>query len=152
MSVIFLDCLHPDETRAGGKAQGLAKLLKCSYRVPHGFVLLAGGPPALSIEQKLLDAYDTLVNGESREVAVRSSGLQEDSAQQSWAGVNDTILKVAREQLVESIGKIQQSSERAKTYMKQQCDTEIAVVVQLMVHPEVSGVAFSLNPVTMVSS
>lgn len=87
-------------------------------------------------------------------VAVRSSATAEDSSVASWAGELDTFLYVSEKNLVETVKKCWSSlfTPRAIFYRFEKELTKtpvsVAVVVQEMVDSEVSGVAFSVHPVT----
>lgn len=87
-------------------------------------------------------------------VAVRSSATAEDHADHSWAGQLESYLNVTAETLLPSVRQCWASvfSPRAITYgLGQTRDphrNRVAVVVQAMVDPEVSGVAFSVDPVS----
>jgi len=90
----------------------------------------------------------------SKFVAVRSSATSEDSADAAWAGQLDTFLNTTKENLILNIKKCWASlfTPRAifyrfeKNLQKEQIS--VAVVVQKMVESEISGVAFSVHPVT----
>ena len=134
----------------GGKAFALGEMLKAGFKVPEGFVITSKFPAQVEeLEAQILASFDSL---NSEYVAVRSSALHEDSQGASWAGQLDTFLNVDREHLLEYIQKCQRSadSERAKSYAKQQRlpSGSVAVIVQQMIQSEVSGVAFSVHPVT----
>lgn len=87
-------------------------------------------------------------------VAVRSSATAEDSASAAWAGQLDSFLNTTEENLLENVKKCWASlfTPRAIFYRfekelhKQKIS--VAVVVQKMVESEVSGIAFSVHPVT----
>ncbi|MBN1198257.1 MAG: PEP/pyruvate-binding domain-containing protein [Bacteroidales bacterium] len=87
-------------------------------------------------------------------VAVRSSATAEDGADSAWAGQLDTYLGTTRDTLILNMKKCWASlfTPRALAYrfQKKFMETEIsvAVVVQEMVASYVSGVAFSVHPVT----
>ena len=87
-------------------------------------------------------------------VAVRSSATAEDSKVASWAGELETFLYVGEKELVESVKKCWSSlfTARAIFYRFEKKLTKVpvsvAVVVQQMVDAIVSGVAFSVHPVT----
>ena len=87
-------------------------------------------------------------------VAVRSSATAEDSKIASWAGELDTFLYVNEKNLVETVKKCWASlfTPRAIFYRYEKklvkTKVSVAVVVQKMVDSEVSGVAFSVHPVT----
>ncbi|MFA6414481.1 MAG: PEP/pyruvate-binding domain-containing protein [Candidatus Paceibacterota bacterium] len=87
-------------------------------------------------------------------VAVRSSATAEDSASAAWAGQLDSFLNTTEETLLTNVQKCWASlfTPRAIFYRfekelhKQKIS--VAVVVQKMVQSEVSGIAFSVHPVT----
>ena len=90
----------------------------------------------------------------SKYVAVRSSATAEDSAEATWAGQLDSYLNTTEEKLIENIKKCWASlfSVRAIFYrIEKKLDKDkisVAVVVQIMIQADVSGVAFSVHPVT----
>ena len=103
------------------------------------------------IKKEILNAYTSL--GETR-VAVRSSATAEDSSIASWAGELESYLYVTRGDLLERIKLCWASLYtpraivyRAKRDMKWK-DIAVAVVVQKMVNSYISGVCFTVNPVT----
>lgn len=87
-------------------------------------------------------------------VAVRSSATAEDSSAASWAGELDTFLNTTKETLLENIKRCWASlfTPRAIFYRFEKgfakSHVSVAVVVQKMVNSVVSGVAFSVHPVT----
>ena len=87
-------------------------------------------------------------------VAVRSSATAEDASAASWAGELETYLNVTRDGLLHSVKKCWSSlfTPRAIFYRFEKNlgakSISVAVVVQKMVDSEVSGVAFTANPVT----
>ncbi|MDH4330689.1 MAG: hypothetical protein OEV93_04010 [Candidatus Moranbacteria bacterium] len=91
---------------------------------------------------------------DSEFVAVRSSATAEDSSVASWAGELESFLNTTEETLLENIKKCWSSlfTPRAIFYRKEKdlLDTHVsvAVVVQEMVESEVSGIAFTVHPVT----
>lgn len=105
------------------------------------------------LEQEILECYTSL--GQDARVAVRSSATAEDLPEASFAGQQETYLNViGKNQLFIAIKKCFASlySARAIAYRKQtNFDTEhlsLAVVIQTMVESEVSGVLFTVNPVS----
>jgi pyruvate,water dikinase len=163
----------------GGKGARLDELTRQGLPVPPGFCITAGTfdrfaaetgldaeipgadrrtiraaitarkiPPAIA--SAILDAYADL--GRSP-VAVRSSAVGEDSAQQSFAGQHDTVLDVSGEAaLLEAVKTCWASlwSDRAAAYREPGPARPggMAVVVQRMVPAEVSGVLFTMDPVS----
>lgn len=103
------------------------------------------------IEKEILDAFDKL---KAKYVAVRSSATAEDSKIDSWAGELETYLNTTRENLIENVKKCWASlyTPRAIFYRVRrnllQKPVSVAVVVQKMIQSEVSGVCFTVHPVT----
>ena len=88
-----------------------------------------------------------------RNVAVRSSATVEDSLDISWAGELESYLNITETSLLDSVKKCWASlfTPRAIIYSKEKGNFEknsVAVVVQEMIIPEISGVCFTQNPVT----
>ena len=87
-------------------------------------------------------------------VAVRSSATAEDSAAAAWAGQLDSFLNTTEKTLLDNVRKCWASlfTPRAIFYRFEKNLHEqkisVAVVVQKMVASEVSGIAFSVHPVT----
>ena len=88
-------------------------------------------------------------------VAVRSSATSEDSKEASFAGQNETFLDVSGEKnLVNAVRRCWASlfDGRSIFYRVQNhfdhFESAIAVVIQTMVQSEVSGILFSIDPVT----
>lgn len=87
-------------------------------------------------------------------VAVRSSATAEDSSSAAWAGQLDTFLNTTEENLLQNVQKCWASlfTPRAIFYRFEKGmhgqKISVAVVVQKMVQSEVSGIAFSVHPVT----
>ena len=103
------------------------------------------------IKKEILNAFDKLKVGY---VAVRSSATAEDSKIDSWAGELETYLNTTRENLIENVKKCWASlyTPRALFYRikrgLRRKEISVAVVVQKMVQSEVSGVCFTIHPVT----
>lgn len=87
-------------------------------------------------------------------VAVRSSATSEDSADAAWAGQLDSFLNTNKDSLLTNVRRCWASlfTPRAIFYRFEKgldkTDVSVAVVVQKMVQSEVSGIAFSVHPVT----
>ena len=129
----------------GGKAANLMKLAS-TFRVPTGFVISADDS---SVDDDVLRYFDQLG---AEKVAVRSSAVHEDGKDSSWAGQFDTYLNVDRSNLLEKIRACRSSTSttRAQAYatMSHGDSGSVAVIVQAMLTPRASGVAFSHHPVT----
>ncbi|MDE2490078.1 MAG: hypothetical protein KGM24_04475, partial [Elusimicrobia bacterium] len=91
-------------------------------------------------------------------LAVRSSAVDEDGAEAAFAGAGDTRLYVAPEEVLPDVKEVWASlwNPRALQYRRAKglstTGLAQAVVVQKMVPSEVSGVAFTQDPVTGDSS
>ena len=87
-------------------------------------------------------------------VAVRSSATAEDSASAAWAGQLDSFLNTTKKDLLKNVQRCWASlfTPRAIFYRHEKGlhkqKIGVAVVVQKMVESEVSGIAFSVHPVT----
>lgn len=103
------------------------------------------------IAREILDNFKKL---DARFVAVRSSATAEDSASAAWAGQLDSFLNTTEESLLKNVQRCWASlfTPRAIFYRFEQglheSKISVAVVVQKMVESEVSGIAFSVHPVT----
>ncbi len=103
------------------------------------------------IEKEILNAFKKL---KAKYVAVRSSATAEDSKIDSWAGELETYLNTTKKNLIENVKKCWASlyTPRAIFYrFKRNLNKKpvlVAVVVQKMIQSEVSGVCFTVHPVT----
>nr|WP_240504021.1 PEP/pyruvate-binding domain-containing protein [Bacillus licheniformis] len=105
------------------------------------------------IKSAILEGIDT--TGKDKAYAVRSSATAEDLPDASFAGQQDTFLNVCgKDQLLEAVKQCWSSlfTDRAISYRaKNGFDHRsvfLAVVVQEMVFPEVSGIMFTADPIT----
>lgn len=87
-------------------------------------------------------------------VAVRSSATAEDGAEHAWAGQLESFLNTNEDALLDNVRKCWGSlfTPRAIFYRFEKelhgTDISVAVVVQKMIQSEVSGIAFSVHPIT----
>jgi len=131
----------------GGKARSLAQLTSSQFKIPAWFVITSDhdlGDSVILAESQKLDA-DLF--------AVRSSGLQEDGAEHSFAGQFATKLFVSTEDLLTAIQEVRDSNESAhlETYQQSKditASSATSVIVQAMLTPDASGVAFSKNQIS----
>jgi len=113
-------------------------------------VLKAGMAP--EVQERILESYRGM--GTDCFVAVRSSATGEDGADASFAGMNETYTNVRGEQdLIEAVKNCWASlfAPRVVSYRASRgftADPAMAVVVQLMIASERSGVAFTADPTT----
>lgn len=105
------------------------------------------------LEEEIAEFYNAL--GPNSKVAVRSSATAEDLPEASFAGQQETYLNIeGLDQLYPAVKKCFASlfSSRAAAYRKQtNFDTvkiSLSVVVQSMVNSEISGVLFTVDPVS----
>jgi len=103
------------------------------------------------VDKEVFDAFNKL---ETKYVAVRSSATAEDSKIDSWAGQLETYLNITKENLIENVKKCWASLctpralfYRVKRGLKRK-KVSVAIVVQKMIQSEVSGVCFTVHPVT----
>ncbi len=87
-------------------------------------------------------------------VAVRSSATAEDSSVASWAGELESYLNTTEKTLLENVKRCWASlfTPRAIFYRQEKgmvdSRVSVAVVIQKMVDSEISGIAFTVHPVT----
>lgn len=137
-----------DVTVVGGKAIGLGKLTLYGLNVPDFFVVAAGTDLSDEDFAAELDAFAAKLN--CRSFAVRSSSINEDMADGSFAGQYSTRLNVKRKELLKAVKNVALSGENpsvkkyAGHFGKQLL--KIAVIVQKQLHGKLSGVMFTTSP------
>ena len=148
----------------GSKAATLSSLFN-DYNVPLGFIIPKNyflestfTDGNITKDKKVSESYkklSSLVDTKTLGVAIRSSSLDEDGSSSSFAGQHDTFLNVKGESnVVKAIIECSHSSStvRASKYRErlniESNNAQIPVIVQQMIPSEVSGVAFSSNPIT----
>ena len=115
----------------------------------QGLILAAAMPE--DIEEEIKKQFKEL---DAEFVAVRSSATAEDSASAAWAGQLDSFLNTDESTLLQNVQRCWASlfTPRAIFYRFEKelhlTKISVAVVVQKMVQSEVSGIAFSVHPVT----
>ena len=132
----------------GGKAEGLARLLRYGFDVPAGFVVI--GATMGNLPSDLDEHYRRIGAGK---VAVRSSAIGEDSGDASFAGQYETVLNVegptalrlAIEDCLRSLDDARATAYRADH--ADQSEVRMNIVVQRMVDARAAGVLFTANPV-----
>lgn len=136
------------EQLAGVSLSNLASIHNAS-RVIRNSLLESPVPEVLV--QEIIQSFGAL---KSPYVAVRSSATAEDGASASWAGELESYLNTRPEELIKNIRLCWMSlfTERAIFYRFekgfQATNISVAVVVQKMLNSDVSGVAFSVHPVS----
>lgn len=146
-AIINIQDINDEEV--GGKAKGLAELVRMGLSVPAAVVIQHAREDNLPAD--LEQHYEAIGAGP---VAVRSSAIGEDGKDASFAGQYETILNVEGiEHLQAAIKQCIASLEgaRAQAYKNEQADlgsVEMCVVVQRMVDARAAGVLFTADPVT----
>ncbi len=139
----------------GSKAVGLGQALRDGLPVPPGIAL--SGPIVERVAAGEDDAIEQVVAAArplGAPLAVRSSAVDEDGAEASFAGQHLTLLNVpSAEALSTALREIWWSanSDSAITYRKRVglfTRPSVAVVVQSLLDPDTAGVMFTRNPVT----
>jgi rifampicin phosphotransferase len=134
----------------GGKASGLARLIKAGACVPDGFAVAASTGIENWIDtQKEKFAGQCKILLKKGSIAIRSSALVEDGAEQSFAGLFETVLDIDNlETAFLAAAKCIDSgnSARVKIYAKSKTALPVGLVVQEMINPRASGVCFSRDP------
>jgi len=140
-----------DVGEVGGKAAGLGELIAVGARVPDGVVLTAtaAGMTAQEREPLLRAAAAELGAGP---FAVRSSGVAEDGAKASFAGMYESVLNVSADELAaatdRSIASAGAARVAAYTPAGNGTDGRLAVIIQRMVAPAAAGVVLTADPIT----
>ena len=113
--------------------------------------LILSRPMPEAMQSEIQEKFQTLG---SQYVAVRSSATAEDGAEHAWAGQLDSFLNTTESDLIEKVRRCWASlfTPRAIFYRFEKglhtTHISVAVVVQKMVNSEISGIAFSVHPVT----
>jgi rifampicin phosphotransferase len=140
---------------AGRKAATLARLVAAGFPAPPSVVL-----PAAILERATRERevpaevasalFDAVRVWGEVSLAVRSSGVEEDSAEASYAGLFTTVLNVRGDAaLLEAVRECWASpfDPRVSSYAGSE-PPRLAVLVQPMVAAQAAGVVFTADPVT----
>ncbi|MFH1946649.1 MAG: PEP/pyruvate-binding domain-containing protein [Candidatus Magasanikbacteria bacterium] len=149
-----LNEVNPEDTNTIDKASAIIRDTIHDNKMPE------------DLTKEILEAYDELfantpsnsplIGGElsNQFVAVRSSATAEDSDIASWAGELESYLNTTRENVVEKVKNCWSSlfTPRAIFYRHEKglidAYVSVAVVVQQMVQSHISGITFTVHPVT----
>ncbi|MBH51653.1 MAG: hypothetical protein CL785_00655 [Chloroflexi bacterium] len=161
MSIVWIGEPSSKNASLVGKKAANLSVLKYTHQIPAGFIIPATDffneeftllKESIITEYKKLSSYSYFPHWE---VAVRSSGLVEDSDSASFAGQHKTFLCIRnQQQLIDAVMECRESSngQLLDSYRKNMGialeETKISVIVQEMIPAEVSGIVFSINPVT----
>jgi pyruvate,water dikinase len=103
------------------------------------------------LQKEIISAFEKL---NEKFVAVRSSATAEDSKIASWAGELESYLNVTKKNLLGKVKACWSSifTQRAIVYRYEKglrrSKVSVAVVVQKMIQSEISGICFTVHPVT----
>ena len=162
-----------DRNHVGTKSATLGELMKVGFDVPEGFVLTTEAFPDLAHQNRwpadasMAESAHTAVPPRvvaalraplavlgDVPVAVRSSAVEEDLGNASFAGIYDTVLGVRG---LEAVSQAVQNcwnsvfGQRAAVYRAMKGlngAPRMAVLVQRLVAAEASGIAFTAHPLT----
>ena len=112
MEFIKFDCNVSDATSAGNKAARLAELQAAGYRVPAFFVIGAHAAHELcrtTLQAEITSAAKRLCPDGQR-VAVRSSSIEEDGRDSSFAGQFATFLDISPQDITDHAYKVWDSA------------------------------------------
>jgi pyruvate,water dikinase len=143
-----------DDSIFGSKAVGLGDAARGGLPIPPGVALAGSVVEAVaSGEEKAIKKVEKSVRGLPRPLAVRSSAVDEDGAEASFAGQHLTLLNIMTpEGVSKALSEIWWSanSDSAISYRKKSnlfVRPSVAVVVQALLDPQAAGVMFTKNPI-----
>jgi phosphohistidine swiveling domain-containing protein len=137
-----------DVSEVGGKAASLGELLAAGVRVPDGVVLTVG------VAGMTVDDRRSLLRAGAADLgvgpfAVRSSGISEDGADRSYAGIYESVLDVSADELSAATDRCLASARASRaTEYEPAGEGRMAVIIQRMVSPAAAGVALTADPIT----
>lgn len=139
--------LNQVDSEYGGKAFGLKKLIDAGLNVPNGVAISADNLLKFIQDSNTKQIKEILQHFNKSDVfAVRSSALNEDGSEQSFAGQYKSVLNVPNsvDQLKESIIAVYESS-LSKEIQKYSGNNQdlMGVVIQKMINPKYAGVMFT---------
>lgn len=143
-----------DDAVFGSKAVGLGDAARAGLPLPPGVAL--SGPIVEAVasgEERAIRKVAKAVRPLGSPLAVRSSAVDEDSAEASFAGQHLTLLNVpSADEVSNALREIWWSanSDSAITYRQRVglfVRPSVGVVVQALLDPDVAGVMFTQNPI-----
>jgi pyruvate,water dikinase len=144
-----------DDALYGSKAVGLGTALRGGLPLPPGVALSGSMVEAVaSGEDDATHEVEEAIRSLPIPLAVRSSAVDEDGADASFAGQHQTLLGMRTpDDVTDALKQIWWSanSDSAITYRQRVglfARPSVGVVVQSLLDPEVAGVMFTQNPVT----
>ncbi len=158
LQILPLESIKDSNLRlVGHKSLNLSRLKRAGFQVPNGMVItsksvhdlhLDQGKPLPEETQKILLDIFYALNASGKGVAIRSSGVGEDSADYSFAGEFVSVLNVnSPTEFLAALTSVAQSlhSKVAEEYSTHAHlhETGMAILVQEMIQGSFSGIAFS---------
>jgi pyruvate,water dikinase len=144
-----------DDAVFGSKAVGLGEAARGGLPLPPGVALAGSIVEAVAAgEERAIKKVAKSVSPLPRPLAVRSSAVDEDGADASFAGQHLTLLNVlSPEDVSSALREIWWSanSDSAISYRQRVglfTRPSVGVVVQSLLDPETAGVMFTQNPIT----
>ena len=143
-----------DHSVFGSKAVELGAALRAGLPLPPGVALPGSIVDAVaSGEERALASVSAAASSLAGPLAVRSSAVDEDGADASFAGQHLTLLNVSSvDELGTAVREVWWSanSDSAITYRQRVglfSRPRVGVVVQTLLDPDVAGVMFTVNPI-----
>ena len=144
-----------DDSLFGSKAVGLGEAARGGLPLPPGIALAGAIVEAVaSGEEEAIAQVADAARSLPVPLAVRSSAVDEDGADASFAGQHLTLLNIrTSEEVADAVRQVWWSanSDSAITYRQRVglfARPSVGVVVQSLLDPDVAGVMFTCNPVT----
>jgi pyruvate,water dikinase len=151
--IVPLEEAH-EEPLYGAKAVGLGDAARAGLPIPPGVALTGAVVDAVAGgDEPTIGEMRTLVRPLGGPLAVRSSAVDEDSAEASFAGQHLTLLNVpTADDVSAAVREVWWSanSDSAITYRQRVglfTRPSVGVVVQALLDPESAGVMFTRNPI-----
>lgn len=143
-----------DADAFGGKAVQLGAAIRSGLPVPNGYALSAEVVEAVVGRDPAATAALESVSNQLGLLAVRSSAVDEDSADASFAGAHLSVLAVlGRDATLAAVEAVYESGllAGAQGYREKlglELSSRMAVVIQALIDADVAGVLFTRHPVT----
>lgn len=144
MHIKFSEYINNHPQDFGNKTLSLVKLKANNFNVPDFIALDVNTTSEIMKNSELAKIIQNEISESFNynSYAVRSSGLIEDSKEQSLAGQFLTKLDVAQTQLADTIIEVISQSEK----LVQADSKNFSVIIQKYINPDYSGVFFTRNP------
>ena len=143
----------PGKELIGVKAYNLCLLRKENFPIPSFHIFSNGDLENYEENAITIKNYIDQLSSDNF-YAVRSSAISEDGKEHSFAGQFSTVLFVHKKDLLVEIFNVYNSTKsnhvnRYKTFHQIEETLKISVIVQEMIHSDISGVAFGVDPMSL---